>query len=192
VRYNEEWEGKTVATVIWGFSTAGAIAGGVLGQSAGTTPGRAAFVGSSAMWSAAVLGMTVGALSDWDKDTADDSTLLAAAIGLNAGALGGVLAAGPVSPSVARMRYVDLGGFAGALVAGGLYVASADNDTKAEPLMGLTALGTAAGLATAWFATSGMPKDRREPRDQKPAAVSWSPRVMPGHGGGTIGIGGYF
>lgn len=189
---HDEWEGKTVAGVIWGFSTAGAIAGGVIGQTAGTTPGRAAFVGSGAMWSAAVLGLGVAAVSDWDDDTSDDHVLLASAIGLNAGALGAVLAAGPVSPTVARMRYVDLGGIAGAIVAGGLYISAASKDGNAETFAGLTALGMVAGLGTAWFATTGMPRDRREPQEQKPAMMSWSPRVMPSHGGATVGIGGYF
>lgn len=191
VRWNEEWEAKTMTSVIWGFSAAGALTGGIVGTVSGTTPGRAAFVGSASLWSAAVTGMLTTAASDLDDNSADDTILLASIIGLNAGAVGGMLAAGPVSPTIARVRYLDLGGISGALLFGGLYVAAADNDSDAQSAFGITALGMVVGLGTAWYLTSDMPRDRRE---EKPVAppVSWSPTILPLRSGAGLGVNGTF
>ncbi len=50
VRYYEEWEEETIANVVWGSTTAGAVLGGALGTVFGTTPGRASYVGSAGLW----------------------------------------------------------------------------------------------------------------------------------------------
>ncbi|HZU82489.1 MAG TPA: hypothetical protein VE987_06220, partial [Polyangiaceae bacterium] len=126
------WSGATTASVVWGFSTAGAVAGGVIGSAVGTTPGRAAFVGSSALWGGVLSGLTAGALASGDNG--GHTAFLAAGIGLNAGAIGGVLAAGPVSPSIARVRFLDLGAIAGGLAFGGLYAAAADKNNSGQAL----------------------------------------------------------
>lgn len=187
----DEWEGKTVATVVWGGATLGAVAGGVIGGVSGTTPGRASFVGSASLWGGGLAGLTVAALSS-DDNAIDDRALLGAAIGLNAAAIGGALAAGPVSPSVARVRFLDLGGIAGGLLMGGLYISAADEDTDPRTLSGTVALGIGAGLTAAWFATAGMEPDRGS--DDKEGARkherALSPTLIPTQGGAMLGIAG--
>lgn len=188
-RYSESWSGETVATMIWGGATVGLAAGGIVGTARGTTPGRASFVGSASLWSAVVAGFLTSAVVPKD-DKQDDRTWLAVALGVNAGAIGGALAAGGVSPTVARVRFLDLGGIAGLLAAGGLFIASESDDDTARDLA--ISGGAAAGLAVAWFATQGMPKD--EPT--KPATVGGvaMPNVslMPVRGGATLGLHGFF
>lgn len=191
VRSADEWSGATVASVIWGLSTAGALTGGIVGSTAGTTPGRASFVGSTALWSGVVSGLTLGALVK-DDATADEKALLGAGIGINAGAALGAAFASQVSPSIARVRYLDLGGIAGGLLFGGVYAATAEKDGNVQAGLGVTALGISAGLATAWFATAGMPEDRyTKPETAKPALVtSWSPTILPFVGGAGLGVSG--
>jgi hypothetical protein len=183
----DEWEGKTIANVIWLFSTAGAVGGGLVGTLRGTTPGRASFVGSSALWAGLVAGLFAGAVSSED-DRQDDHALLASAIGLNVGAVAGAFAAGPVSPSIARVRFLDLGGIGGGLLFGGLYLAAADRKLEGQALLGATALGSALGLGVAWYATSGMPADRIERSDRvsRPAMAS----IAPTRGGAMLAFGG--
>jgi hypothetical protein len=183
----EEWSGKGVASVIWGGATVGAIAGGVIGTVQGTTPGRASFVGSAALWTGLVSGLLAGAASQVE-DTRDDHAMLASAIGVSAGAIAGAFAAGAVSPSIARVRFLDLGGIAGGLVVGGLYLAAADRNPSTAALMGTTAIGTAVGLGTAWFATQGMPADRIADGETKATALATS--IVPTTGGAMLSIGG--
>lgn len=188
----DEWSGKTMVNVVWGLSTAGAIAGGVIGTERGTTPGRASFVGSAALWSGTVAGLMGASLTSIDEKQ-DDNGLLAAAIGLNAGAVVGALAAGPVSPSIARVRFLDLGGLSGGLLFGGLYLAAADRNPDARAAMVTTAAGIAAGLGVAWGVTSEMTPDRREDAAlaAKPRIVSSvAPTLAPVAGGATLGVAG--
>jgi hypothetical protein len=193
VYYADEWSPKTAATVVWGMATAGAAAGAIVGTVGGTTPGRASFVGSAAMWSGLVTGMLVASATP-DDDQRDDRALLAAAIGLNAGAVAGIVGAGPVSPSIARVRFLDLGGLAGGIAAGGLYLSAAGDESTAAGAMGLTALGIAGGLTTAWFATSGMPADRLSveipgaPRGAAPFLATATASLAPAPGGATLAL----
>ena len=181
VRVDDEWTMKTSATVVWGVTTAGMIAGGVVGHEVGTTPGRAQWVESAAMWSGIVFGLAAGTI---DAEHPDDLALLTGAVALNVGAVGGMLTAGDVSPRAARVRFIDLGGLSGALVAGGLYIAIAGEDGSARPALGITAAGTAAGLATAWLFTAQMPRDETEPRS---ARLLLTPTE---DGGGLLGLAG--
>jgi hypothetical protein len=193
----DEWSPKTVATVVWGMATAGAAAGAIVGTVGGTTPGRASFVGSAAMWSGLVTGLLMASASPEDH-TQDDNALLAAAIGLNVGAIGGVFAAGPVSPSIARVRFLDLGGLAGGLAMGGLYLSAAGEESRASGLMGLTALGIAGGLTTAWLATSGMAPDRlseefpSSPRGPASLFKTATASLTPTAGGAALAVRGVF
>jgi hypothetical protein len=163
------------------------VGGGLVGTLRGTTPGRASFVGSSALWAGLVAGLFAGAVSSED-DRQDDHALLASAIGLNVGAVAGAFAAGPVSPSIARVRFLDLGGIGGGLLFGGLYLAAADRKLEGQALLGATALGSALGLGVAWYATSGMPADRIERSDRvsRPAMAS----IAPTRGGAMLAFGG--
>jgi hypothetical protein len=180
------WGGTAVADAIWGFSTVGAIGGGVLGTTLGSTPGRASFVGSAGLWSGVLAGFAAAALTGSDGDRAPASWL-AADIGLNAGLVGGLLTAGAVSPSIARVRFLDIGGLGGGLVAGGLYLAAADRNINTQALSGVTALGIGAGLGIAWAATRGMQADR--PEDRTPGVVL-EPMLTPVRNGATVGVAG--
>jgi hypothetical protein len=190
--YSSHWQDSAVADVIWVASTAGAVGGGLLGSQLGTTPGRASFVGSAALWSGAIVGLVAAAATS-DGASRGQTGWLAADVGLNAGALGGLLAASPVSPSIARVRFLDIGGVAGGLLGAGLYWAAANNNTDAQAFSGVTALGIAGGLTIAWFATQGMPADRLDD-PEKPTtartALDLQPTLAPVQGGATLGVAG--
>jgi hypothetical protein len=192
--YFDEWQGKTVATVIWGSATAGAITGAVVGATAGTTPGRASYVGSTALWGSVLTGLVAGAISADDRGQRDDNALLGAALGVNVGTVAGVLSAGTLSPSVARVRFIDLGGIAGGLLASGLFV-SAANDTSGNNTQGLlfvSALGIGGGLALSSVLTQGMPADRGATELEPPPTVSIEPTLLPVRGGTMLGAMGHF
>jgi hypothetical protein len=190
VDYRDEWSEKTVANVIWAGATLGAVGGGVIGSVYGATPGRASYVESTALWSSLVLGLGVGSAIS-DEARIDDGALLASAIGLNAGALVGVFTAGQVAPSIARVRFLDLGALAGGLAVGGLYVSAAGRNPDVRSAMGLSALGVAAGLSTAWVLTSDMAKDHGpgRPATAMPIPSGLALRVVPG--GATVGAYGF-
>ncbi len=189
--YRDQWKAPTVATLMWSSATIGAVGGGVIGSLRGTTPGRASYVGSTALWAGLVGGLLGAALSPDDDDQRDDRALLAAGISLNIGAGVGLLTASTVSPSIARVRFLDLGAIVGGLAAGGLYAAGAEKSTKdPRPGLAITGLGIAAGFGAAWVFTRGMPEDRLE--DQATSSVVITPSVTPMPGGGTLGLGGLF
>ena len=195
----DEWSARTVATALWGTATAGAALGGALGTVYGTTPGRASFMGSAALWTGLVSGL-IGAAAVQQSNTADDDFMLASAIGLNAGAVAGVLIGKDVSPSIARVRFLDLGGLAGGILAGGLYFAVADQHPDRRAATGVLAAGITGGLLLAWRLTSEMEPDH--PRAGQPTAVSLldgitptlSPSASSGRGvdGAVVGAGGSF
>jgi hypothetical protein len=195
---SEEWSASTVATALWGTATAGAALGGVLGNAYGTTPGRASFMGSAALWTGLVSGL-IGATALEKSSTADEGFMLASAIGLNAGVVAGVLIGKDVSPSIARVRFLDLGGLAGGILAGGLYFAFADQHADQRTATGVLAAGITGGLLLAWHLTSGMEPDY--PRAGHPAAgvldgltPTLSPSASNGRGvdGAVAGVGGAF
>jgi hypothetical protein len=192
----DEWEEKTLATVIWGAASLGAVAGGAVGALAGTTPGRASLVGSSGIWTGVLAGLTAASVSGDAADQRDDYALISGAVGLNAGAIAGALLAGPVSPSVARVRFMDLGGIGGGLLAGGIYVSATDGfkerrDGQERGLYAVTALGIAGGLGLATFLTRGMPDDRgAATRDA--SALRADVSLMPVAGGMALGAVGAF
>ncbi len=186
--YDEEWRTETVATVIWGSASVGAILGGALGSHFGTTPGRASFVSSVSLWSGLTTGLIAASLSGNENDQRDDTSLLVGALGLNAGAVAGILTASALSPTIARVRYLDLGAAGGGLIAGGLYLSAGDTDSSPRTAAGVTALGVAGGFGLAYLLTRSMPADRPED-DQRPA-VETHASVTPVKGGLTLGLDG--
>ncbi len=181
---------QAIASVIWTTSTVGAVAGGIIAQRVGTTPGRASFVGSAGLWSGVVTGLTAGLITGAVSSDSNSGTapLAVAAIGLSAGTIAGLVTAGSVSPSIAHVRFIDLGGLAGFLVGGGLYLAGANNDANVHAFSGFAALGTAAGLVTAWYVTRSMPGDDGASEVPRSTAIVWNPSVMPAPGGATLGV----
>jgi hypothetical protein len=182
---NGTLSGPAAATILWGTTTGGLLAGGLLATAIPTTPGRAAFVGSTSLWGGVLAGLTTGAIS---SDSTGRTAMLASAVGVNAGVFTGLLTAGAFSPSIAHARFLDLGGIGGMLVGGGIYLAAANQNINGQALAGTAALGTAAGLFTAWLATRSMARDEGATQAPKPAKVVWNPTVMPAKSGGMLGV----
>lgn len=177
-----------IATVIWGTSTAGAVAGAIVGTTVGTTPGRASWVGSTGLWTGLFVGSVAGAFNGGGNAT---DPLLGTALGLNVGVVGGMLSADAVSPSIARVRYLDLGGLCGVLLLDGVYLAATGDRSDARAASGLAALGMAAGLGVTWAATHDMPQDRRDRRAPTAAetpVANVSPMLTPMQGGAVLGL----
>ena len=198
-----EWSGRTVATALWGTATAGAVLGGALGTLYGTTPGRASFVGSAALWSGLVAGLlgATAAGGGGGTSTADDTFMLTSALGLTAGATAGILLGNDVAPSIARVRFLDLGAIAGGVLFGGLYLALSNGNPETTRLTASLAGGIAVGLVTAWQLTSRMEPDYpRHGRAADSASATFTPTLMlaPGASRATsvaglvVGVGGGF
>lgn len=184
----KDLEAKEQGTIIWGLSTVGAVTGGVLGELLGTTPGRSSWVGSTALWSGLIFAFTTGALVK--EDDFPPEVFAAAGVGLGLGTITGLATAGVASPSIARVRFLDLGGLAGGLLSAGLYIAVADEKANGRAASGITALGGAAGLAATWAITSGMADDRLRTEEPPETVAKIHPMLMPINGGGMMGVGG--
>jgi hypothetical protein len=188
-RSGDRWSTQGAASVVWGLSTVGAIAGGLVGSSVPITPGRALFVQAGALWGGAVLGLGMGALAA--DPHGERAGYFAAGVGTNVGWVGAALAAGSVSPSSARVQLVNVGGIAGFLLFGGIYLAAADKNPNVHAEVGAAALGSAAGLTAAWFITARMAPDMPRAPNAPPAAVSnVVPAITPVQGGATVGVSG--
>jgi hypothetical protein len=179
-----KWGAKTVATLTWGLGTAGALTGGVVGTFLGTTPGRASFMGSAALWTGAVVGTLAGAI-----DKKSDTGLLAGGIALNLGAIGGAFLGAQVSPSIARVRFIDLGGLCGGLLVGGLYFAAADKDIGPRGAAASLGIGMATGVATAWYFTRHMEEDFPHTGQTQSAVASMIPTIAPTTTGAGLVLG---
>jgi hypothetical protein len=177
---------SSTATLIWGASTVGAVAGGALGASLGTTPGRSSWVGSTALWTGTIGGFLAGALASDKKP--EQPALAVAGLGLSLGTAVGLATASSVSPSIARVRFLDLGGLSGGLLVGGLYAALGDKNSNGHVAAGLVGLGAAGGLTAAWFLTASMPEDRL--RDGNGPIAKMRPLLLPANGGAMMGVGG--
>jgi hypothetical protein len=186
-RSSVRWAPESNATVLWGSATIGAALGGILGSALETTPGRVSFAASTTMWAGAITGLGAGAVLP-DDEHRRERAFLAGGMGLNAGLAGGLFFAGAISPSVARVRLVDLLGIAGGLATAGFYLSIA-SPVDVRLAEGLTALGAGAGLATGWIVTSGMPKDVPSKRS---ASTIVQPSLRAAPGGGTLGVSGVF
>lgn len=184
VQYSSKFGTKASMTLIWGLGTVGAIAGGVVGSAYGTTPGRASLMGSAAMWSGLVVGTLAGGITKQS-----DTALLSSAIALNAGAVLGAFAGAEVSPSIARVRFIDLGGLSGGLLLGGLYWAVQDRHASGQGLLIATSLGMTAGLAAGWLLTRDMETDQPR-KDREPSlAERLVPTLMPASSGTGLVLG---
>lgn len=183
-RASIRWGSKTISTVLWSGASLGGILGGVLGTSLVTTPGRVSFTVSRSLWAGTISGLTAGALLPEDARRSERAYGIAG-LGYNVGLGAGLLFAGEVSPTVTRVRIVDLVGLAGTVSAGGLYLGLAKTvDIRAAE--GFAAAGAVLGLATGWLATSGMAPEL--PGHTKVSTVTIEPSIAPVAGGATIGV----
>lgn len=189
--YHDQMDAKNHASLIWGATTVGALAGGIIGTVSSTTPGRAAFVSSATLWPALVMGFGAAGLSS-DNRYRDDHAMLASAIGAAAGTMGGVLAAGSVSPTTARVRFLDLGAIGGGLAVGGLTLAArADKSEDGGEVLIATDLGILAGLGLSWWLTENMPRDFGAQKPQS-AGLTMTPSIVPQRNGLGVGAIGSF
>jgi hypothetical protein len=180
------WGTNAVATAVWAGATAGGLAGGAIGYLREPTPGRVSFTTSAGIWSGLVAGFA-GAALDARARTRTETGFIAGSVGYNLGIASGVMVAPLLAPSVARVRFGDLGAVAGGLVAGGAYAVAAEEHATARGGLGFGALGAAAGFGLTWWLTRGMPGDT--PAE---AGSSGSLRALaaPTPGGFTLGLSG--
>jgi hypothetical protein len=151
------WDSKRVASVLWGGATLGAIGGGVVGALRQPTPGRVSFTLSTSLWGGLVTSFAASAVST-DERRRTEQAFTAGMIGYNVGLVGGLIFAPSVAPSVARVRFVDLGGIGGGLIGAGVYtLAVGGGESRAS--LGAASVGTLMGLGFTWWVTSGMPGD---------------------------------
>ena len=151
------WDGKRVASALWGGATLGAIGGGVIGALRQPTAGRVSFTLSTSVWGGVVTSFAAAAVSA-DESRRTEQAFTAGMVGYNVGLLSGLIFAPSVAPSVARVRFVDLGGIGGGLVGAGLYtLAAGGGESRAS--LGAASVGTLAGLGFTGWATSNMPGD---------------------------------
>lgn len=184
-----EREEKVFPGLIWGTATAGALIGGLVGGTMPVTPGRASFTSSGAIWGGLLTTLLTIGFVDEDFDSSPAVTGL---LGATAGGVTAGLLSHWASPSIARVRFLDVGAAAGGLVFGGLYASLADQ-LDGQALAFLTSAGIIAGLGTTFYLTKDMERD--EPRRGNARKTSeWraSPFMTPQPGGGTLGLVGRF
>ena len=162
-RAADEFSGRTMATLVWLPTTLGAVAGCVLGETFGTTPGRAELVAAGSTLAATFTGLLTAALLPDDIQRPDDYVALSAALASNAGAVGGWFLGRAWSPSIARVRYLQLGALGGGAGSALLFLTFAGKDSEPRAAAAVTAIGLGGGVALATVLTSGMaPDNRRE------------------------------
>ncbi|HEX3852153.1 MAG TPA: hypothetical protein VHW01_14375 [Polyangiaceae bacterium] len=152
------WKDKEVASVLWGGATLGAIGGAVVGSLRDTTPGRVSFTLSTSLWGGLISSFATTALSP-DEARRTEHGFAGGLIGYNVGLLGGLIFAPSIQPSIARVRFVDLGGLGGGLIGAGTYSLIAGEGGRSRAAFGASALGATLGLGLTWWATSGMQTD---------------------------------
>ncbi len=154
--YRTAWEAPTVATVLWSGATGGAALGTMVGLARKPTPGRVSYTLSTGVWAGAIAAFGSGALLPDGRRL--ETSLVIGGGAYNVGILTG-LATGPlVSPSLTRVRLVDLGGVAGALLGAGTYLV-ADGSAGQRGTFGASAIGATLGLGLAFWLTTGMTSD---------------------------------
>jgi hypothetical protein len=132
-----------------------------------------------------VTGFAVGSAADNGEEL-----LLGAAIGHGVGAVGGLISAGEVAPSIARVRFLDLGGLSGGLVGAGVYlIAAGDNNVNGRAISAVTAAGIGTGLGLSWYLTRNMKPNHLSPREESPV-TSLRTQITPTVGGAQLSLGG--
>jgi len=195
---------------LWGLSTVGLVAGSAVAATVQTTPGRSSWVASTSLASGFVLGGLAGAAtpptfttsyyggySSPDYSPSMRNLGITAAIGGLAGVGAGVLTAPLLSPSVSRVRFIDLAWLSGGALSLGFCVAYSRNDGCDERVrFGVMSAGVGVGFLVGALATMGMKGDPLD--DHKEGAVPKEasfldkvmPTMMPTPGGMTLGLAG--
>ncbi len=176
---------EAVATIVWAGATGGAVVGGLIGAWQEPTPGEVSFGTSMMLWGSLISSFTAAALTP-NIDFETENAFLAGGVGYNAGLVAGVLWGPTVSPSVARVRFVDLGGLAGGLVGVGGYLLAAGDSAGPRAGLASAALGSALGLGAGWWATEGMDQGLSE----HTSGPMLHPHLAPAVGGVVVGVAG--
>lgn len=179
------WQQETVARVLWSSATLGGIGGAALGALREPTPGRVSYVGSTSLWTGLISGFAGAALQP-QSERRGETAFAAAALGYNLGLASGIWVAPRIAPSVARVRFIDLGGIGGGLLGASGYVLAAGDTSNPRAGLAATGIGMAGGIVLASWLTATMPKD--PPADsQTPAAALVMPLLKPTEGGFVFG-----
>jgi hypothetical protein len=180
------WEDETVARVLWSGATLGGIGGAVLGGLREPTTGRVSYVGSTSLWTGLVAGFA-GAAIQPNSERRGETAFAAAAVGYNLGLASGIWVAPRISPSVSRVRFIDLGGIGGGLLGASSYVLAAGNTENPRAALGATSLGIAGGIVLASWLTATMPKDLPSKVEPPGARTFLLPMLQPTEGGFVFG-----
>jgi len=177
------WQSEEVAGALWAGATLGGITGGLIGAWRAPTPGRVSFTTSTGVWAGLIGGFSAAALQPND-DRRGETAFAVGGATYNLGIIGGIVFAPLIAPSVARVRFVDLGTIGGGLLGSGVYAIAAESSATTRGGLGFAALGAAAGLGVTWWLTDGMPRDP----PSKPPSVSIRPLAVPTEGGLILGL----
>jgi hypothetical protein len=181
-----QWRAETVATLLWTGGTVGAATGALVGGYFQPTPGQTSFTASAALWGGVFTGL-VSPVFVADSERASETAFITGLVGYNLGMAAGAYWAGEVSPSIARVRFVDLGGLAGGLVGAGAYLLAVGDDAEARGGLLASGIGLGAGLSLSWWATAGMD----QASSKTPTALeSIRPIAAPLRGGWMFGVSG--
>jgi hypothetical protein len=186
------WNSSEVSTVVWTGASVGAVIGTTVGFAAEPAPGHSSFISSAALWTGAVSGLFAASLES-DIERRGQLAFGVAGAGLNLGLGSGILLARRADPSVARVRFVDLGGFGGSLLGAGAYTVLARSSANVQTGYAAAAIGAASGLGLVWWLTADMPKGSAPPALKKPIdniAGSLVPTVQPVPQGIVVGLAG--
>jgi len=172
---DSRWSAEMVGTALWAGASAGGALGGLVGAWREPTPGRVSFTSSAATWAGVTSAFLAAALESRDRSRAE-TAMLSGGVGYNLGLLGGIVVAPVIAPSVARVRFADLGAIGGGLLGAGAYSVAVERGATVRGGLGFAALGMAAGLGLTWWLTEGMPRD-------PPSEPSVRAAVVPTEGG---------
>jgi hypothetical protein len=183
---DSRWRAEAVATALWAGATAGGVVGGLVGAWREPTPGRVSLTTSAGTWAGLIGGFAGAALDPRDRSRGE-TAFVTAGVAYNLGIVGGIAFAPLVAPSVARVRFADLGAVGGGLLGGGAYAIAADSNATVRGGLGFAALGAATGLGLTWWLTEGMPKD---PPEQAAPGPALRALAQPTRGGFIVGLAG--
>ncbi len=161
------------AASVWVGTTVGAALGVTLGLALDPAYGTVSFVQSGGVW-----GGTLGLLTGLAVLTRDDHGLYLAA-GEALGAVGAAIAARVLRPTPGRVRWMDLGVLAGALVGTGIaFLVFYEADARAASLATVQLCMIGGGVAGYLFGASREPP---RPEREREARLRWHPQVGPTH-----------
>jgi hypothetical protein len=173
-----------VLPLVLGASTAGAIGGFALSRQLDLTAGQAVFAANTSYLGVGTAGLFMAMLDD--DDLGRDRALTALTVGLDGGALGGLLIAPHLSWSRSRAHVVSgatvvgtfVGGMMGGLLAPSSRDGAGDSDIDPRVLAGSMLIGMWGGFAGGIAATRSFTPDRRVAANGSSTTVA--PLVGPG------------